>query len=1069
LLKAIAALSGGAAPMAVPALTATPPQAERRQLTLLFADLVGSTALSAGLDPEDMRALLRGYQDAVAGAIARYEGVVAKLMGDGVLAYFGFPRAHEDEAERAVRAGLDVVIAVGRLHAPGGAPLGARVGIATGLVVVGDLIGEGAAQERAVVGDTPNLAARLQALAEPATVVIAPGTRRLVGGHFEYADLGAHAIKGLAEPVRVWRVLGPGRAAGRFEAREAAAGPSPLVGREEELALLRRHWERAREGEGQVVLLSGEPGIGKSRLVRGLRDRLAGEPHTPLLYQCSPYHTGTALHPVIEHLERAAGFARADAAEERLAKLEALLARSAEDVGVVAPLLAALLAIPAEGRYPALELTPQRRKEVTLRALVDRLAGLAARGPVLAVLEDAHWGDPTTLELFGRVVDRARDLPVLVVITFRPEFAPSWAGRAHVAALALSRLGRREAAALVERVSGHQGLPGELLGQILAKTDGVPLFVEELTKAVLEAGLVEVVGDSYVLKGPLPALAVPDTLHASLLARLDRLAPVREVAQVAACIGRGFSHELLAAVTPMAVDELRRALEGLAEAELVFRHGDPPDATYTFKHALVRDAAYQSLLRSRRQQLHARIAQVMEERFPEVMEAQPEVLARHCVAAGLVERAVAYWHEAGRLAVRRSAMAEAVAHFAAALELLASLPAAPERDRTELELRLALGAALNATRGWASPEMGRAYARARELCQELGEDLLLPRAPHGLSLFHVNRAEMDAALEVAEELLRRTAGRGDAAIELIAHRMVGVVLLFRGSLGAAVPHFERVRAAYDRREHALAVLVPQDTGVVGRNFLALASQLQGHPGRALALSLEAGTLAAEVGQPLNSASALHLGCLFHQLRGERALVGERSAALVELATEQGFPHFVGTGTFFRGWAMAAGGAVEQGIAEMRNGLAAKRATGAEVKVPYYLGLLGAAETAAGQLERALLLLADALETVRRTGERWFEAELHRLEGEALLRTVPANIAGAESCFNKAIEVARRQGARWWELRAVTSLARLWAGRGESQEAHDLLAPIYGWFTEGLDTADLRGAKALLDGLQRVPS
>ena len=594
-----------------PAATAPTVQAERRQLTVMFCDLVGSTELSRKLDPEDMSALIRAYQDTVAGELARFEGHVAKFMGDGVLAYFGWPKAHEDDAERAVRAGLAVTEAVGRLSGPGGEPLAARIGIATGQVVVGDLIGEGAAREEAVIGQTPNLAARLQALAEPGSIVISRRTRRLIGGLFDLADLGPQRLKGFAEPLAAFRVEGASHAESRFEALHGQR-LTPMVGREHELGILLERWACAKDGDGQVVLIAGEPGIGKSRLIRALRERLGDEPYTAVSQYCSPYHTNSALYPVIGLLERAAQLDRDDPPEEQLAKLEAVLARSSDRLDEVVPLLAALLGLPANGSYPALSLTPEVQKRRTLQTLVDQLAGLAAKQPVLALYEDVHWIDPSTLEFVNLVIERIRQLRVLALVTFRPDFQPPWTGQAHVTTLTMSRLGRRQGADLVSRVTGEKPLPAEIVEQIAARTDGVPLFVEELTKTVLELGLLEDKGDHYELAGPLPPLAIPATLHDSLMARLDRLAPVKEVAQIGAVIGREFSHELLAVAAPMSANLLGDALEQLVAAELVFRRGQPPEATYAFKHALIQDAAYQSLLKSKRQQLHARIAQVLE-------------------------------------------------------------------------------------------------------------------------------------------------------------------------------------------------------------------------------------------------------------------------------------------------------------------------------------------------------------------------------------------------------------------------------------------------------------------------
>jgi class 3 adenylate cyclase len=670
--------SPGEAPSSPLSKMARTPEAERRQLTVLFCDLVGSTELAAQLDPEDMGAVLRAYQDTVAGEITRFEGHIAKYMGDGVLAYFGWPIAHEDDAERAVRAGLAVTAALTRLAPPAGEPLAARVGIATGMVMVGQMIGEGAAQEQTVVGGTPNLAARLQGLAAPGSAVISQATRRLVGGLFELADLGPQCLKGFAEPIRAWRLVGISAAESRFEAMHSA-GLTPLIGREHELGLLLDRWERAKNSEGQVVLLSGEPGIGKSRITQALHERLAAEPHLRLRYHCSPYHVGSALFPVIDQLERAAGLQPEDTAEIRLDKLETVLSEVTENINEVAPVLAALLWIPTGPRYPPLNLMPEAQKARTFEVLLGQLVGLAARQPVLMVLEDAHWIDPTSAELFGLVMDRIQRLPVLLLMTFRPEFAPPWTGYTHATSLTLSRLGQRQGAQMVERLTSGKPLPPEVLEQILAKTDGVPLFVEELTKTVLESGLLADAGDHFELAGPVPALAIPATLHDSLVARLDRLAPVKEVAQIGAVIGREFPYDLLSAVAPMSANQLGDALEQLVSSELVFRRGTPPGATYTFKHALVQDAAYQSLLNSKRQQLHASIAQVLQQQFPDVGETQPEVLAQHFTEAGLGERAIAYWRRAGELAVGRSANVEAIAHLNKGLELLGTMPDAPER------------------------------------------------------------------------------------------------------------------------------------------------------------------------------------------------------------------------------------------------------------------------------------------------------------------------------------------------------------------------------------------------------
>jgi class 3 adenylate cyclase/predicted ATPase len=1065
LLDAIALLQDGSAPAAAePALTAAPrvAEAERRQLTVLFCDLVGSTELAARLDPEDLRGIMGAYQRCAAAVVERFEGHVAKYLGDGVLAYFGWPRAHEDDAERAVRAGLTVVEDVNSLAALPGTQLQARVGIATGIAVIGDLIGEGAAREEAVVGDVPNLAARLQALAESGSVVISEATRRLVGGLFELEDLGPQRLKGFAEPLAAFRVAGEGRAEGRFEARQTA-GLTPLVGREEEIALLLRRWRQARDGDGQVVLLSGEPGIGKSRLVRELRARLEGEPHVRLLYQCSPHHATSPLHPVIAQLERAAGFARDDSPAAKLAKLDTLLAHGTDRLDQAVPLIAALLGLPSGERYPLPELTPERQKLRTLEVLVEQLAGLAADRPVLVIYEDVHWIDPTTQELLGLAIERIRRLPVLALVTFRPEFTPPWSGP-DVSALALTRLGRRDGGAMVERVAGAKALPDEVSAQIVAKTDGVPLFVEELTKTVLESGLLRDAGDHYELLGPLPPLALPATLHDSLLARLDRLAPAKELAQIGAAIGREFSHALLAAVADRPEPELQAALDELVSSELVFRRGVPPEATYSFKHALVQDTAYGTLLKSRRQQLHARIAKAIEERFPEKAEAEPELLAHHSAQAGLAEKSAKHWQTAGQNAVRRFAMTEAVAHLTAALQLLTGSADGQERARRELQLQLMLGGALLATKGWASAEMYKAYARASELCRQLGDSSQLFPALWGLFMFHNNSADIRAGYEVAQELLKLTESQEDSAFRVLAHRCAGVSLLFQGKFERARTHFCRLISHYDLAKHGLPMLVPHDARVAGRNFLSWIRLIEGHPDEALHQSRTALAEARDHAHPFTVAFALHVNCVFNQVLRQRAIVEERSAQLMALAAEQRFPHLLGTGTFFHGWALARRGEVQLGLEEMNRGLNLKRSTGADIKVPYYLSVLGTAYARAGLPVEALPRLAEASALVDKTEERWFEAEVHRRRADILLRLSKPNRAEGEACLRNAIALAQGQGARLWELRAAISLARLWRDQGRGAQAYDLLAPVYGWFTEGFDTADLKDAKELLDQL-----
>src|SRR6516164_4502405 len=776
ILRAIAELPAAPAPTEAatePALRDAP---ERRHLTVMICDLVGSTALSARLDPEDMRAVIDAYHAACARITRTYDGFLAEFRGDGILAYFGYPRAHEDDAERTVRAGLDIIAAVARLKTHAAEPLAVCIGIATGVVVVG----EGALREHAVVGDTPNLAARLQALAEPGTIVVAASTRRLLGDLFRLRDLGLHKVKGIAEPVAGWAVEGVSDSESRFEAVRMA-GLTDLIGREYELDFLLERQRLAWKGEGQIVLISGEPGIGKSRLAAALAERIAGEPYMRLRYQCSPYHTSSALRPFIAQLERAAGFKADDVPEQRLDKLEALLAGGALQVQAVAPLFAALLSIPFGERYAPLALTSTQQRRRTLAALLDQFEDLARRQPILLSFEDAHWADATSLELLDLTVERMSRLPVLALFTFRPEFGPPWVGLPNVGTLTLGRLDRSNVESMVARVTGGRVLPAEVMKQIVTKTDGNPLFVEELTKTVLEAGILVEDAEGYRLDGPLPPLAIPETLQDSLMARLDRLAPVREIAQIAAAIGREFSYPLVRALVGRDETALKHGLAQLEQAGLVFRRGEPPDAVYSFKHALVRDAAYESLLKSRRHQLHGQIARALEQSFADIVASQPETVAQHFTAAGLVDPAIDYWLNAGHLALSRSANAEAVKHLRQGIELTRSLAPSPERVRKELDFYLALGPAMAATEGDAAPETLRVFSHARELLGDGGTLTEQMTVLWGAYLAHSMRAEHTAARDVAHQCLALAAHHEHPGMSALANRFMGQTLHFMGA------------------------------------------------------------------------------------------------------------------------------------------------------------------------------------------------------------------------------------------------------------------------------------------------
>jgi class 3 adenylate cyclase/predicted ATPase len=1065
LLKAAACLpqpSTLAGSSATPASTLSAvSSAERRQLTVMLCDLVGSTALSADLDPEDLREVISAYHRCVAETVARFDGFVAKYMGDGVLLYFGYPQAHEDDAERAVRAGLALIDAVDQLQTS--ERLRVRIGIGTGLVVVGDLIGSGEAQERAVVGETPNLAARLQAIGEPNTIVVGPMTRHLLGGLFEYRDLGTVAMKGFPQPVQAYQVLRSSAVESRFEAFHSA-GLTPLVGREEELELLLRRWQRATSGEGQVVLLSAEPGVGKSRLVAALQDKLQAEPYSRLRCFCSAHHQGSALYPVIRQLERAAGFTQDDPPAVKLDKLEALLAGAATAAEAM-PLLAELLSLPSD-RYGRVSLSPPAKKERTLQALVRQVEDLSRRNPVLWVFEDVHWIDPTSLELLQVTVDRVQQLPVLLLLTFRPEFSPPWVGQPHVTMLALGRLNRRDTAALVQRVVGDKVLPSAVVHEIIDRTDGVPLFVEELTKAVLEAGAGE--GDAKaVLSRTSPgALAVPATLHASLLARLDRLSPeAKEIAQSGAAIGREFTDDLIRTVSPLPEAPLQSALEQLAASQLIFRRGS---SAYSFKHALVQDTAYGTLLRGKRQALHARIARALEGKFPDIAATQPEVLAHHFTEAGLTENAVTYWRKAGQRAAERSAHAEAIAHLRKGLILVDRVAEPAERAHRELDLQLVLAPVLISTKSWSAPEVEQAYLRARDLCRQAGDVAQLFTVSWGLWLVYQQRCEFKTARDLLDELFALARQSTDPALLLQAHHAAWTTLLNLPDLTACRAHLEAGLAlcrpdAY--RAHKF-LYGSHDAAVCNRYTEAAALWPLGFPEQALAAAHEAVSMARELSHPFSLVLALVFAAMIYQHRREAEPAREQAEAAIAVCAEHGIaPHLEAAGSILRGWAIAVRGQAVEGIAEVRGGLAAVQPTGVRIRRPFYLALLAEASAWAGEVEQGLIALAEAAAAVEETGERRWEAEIYRLIGELTLARRGGDGTEAEACFRRALDVAGRQSAKALELRATASLARLWRDQGKPQQARDLLAPVYGWFTEGFDAPDLREARALLDALR----
>jgi predicted ATPase/class 3 adenylate cyclase len=1047
--------------------TPPPPAAERRQLTVMFCDLVGSTAIAERLDPEELREVVRAYQEVASQVIEQFEGHIAQYLGDGLLVYFGYPQAHEDDPRRAVCAGVGIVEAIAgldtRLRARLDVRLAVRVGIHTGLVVVGE-VGGGARQEHLALGGTPNLASRLQTLAEPGTVVISGGTARLVHGRFALRDLGLETPKGVTAPIRVYQVLGESAAARPLDIE---SGLTPLVGREHEVQLLLERWGHVKEGQGQVVLLSGEPGIGKSRLVQVVKDRLGREPHNRLECRCSPYHRHSAFHPVIDLLQRALQLEREDSAEQRLRKLEVALEQYRMGLPDAVPLFASLLSLPMSDRYPALTLSPLRQRKKILGALLALLAAVAAERPVLLIVEDLHWVDPSTLELLSLLVDQVPTARILALMTARPDFRPPWAPRSHLMQVNLTRLSQRQVSAMVEGVTAGKSLPSSLLDAIAAKTDGVPFYVEELTRMVVESGLVREAETGYELAGPMAPLAIPATLHDSLLARLDRLGAAKPVAQLAASLGREFTHEVIQALSALDEGALEEALATLVDTELLHQSGLPPRAKYTFRHALMQDAAYQSLLRSTRQQYHHRIAEVLADRFPEIVETQPELLAHHYTEAGRVEQAVLYWKRAGRQASARSACLEAIAHLTKGLELLDGLSDRAARAQHELDLQTILAPALMAVRSPAAPEVEQAYARARELCQQIGATPKLIWALEGLWAFYFVRAKYQAARELGEQILDLALRFEAPRFLVVGHQALGTTLLHQGELEPALALLEKGAALAGREpEVPGAFREVNDPGVMCLAFQGQALCLLGSPDRALAKSEEALDLARRFGHPFTRAFALCAAVLVSLCRGDARAAEQQAEAAVKLAREQGFPLWHATGTILRGWALAAEGQGEEGIAQLRKGLGAWDATGAANLRPYFLVLLADACRRARRVEEGRAAVGEALAGIQDTGERLWEAEAHRLEGELSLMRDVGDAPAAEASLKRAFDCARRQGARLFELRAATSLGRLLGAQGRREEARRLLGKAYGGFSEGFETADLREARALLDELSR---
>jgi class 3 adenylate cyclase/predicted ATPase len=1054
--------------------------AERRQLTVMFCDLVGSTSLSEQFDPEDVRDIIAAYRETCVAVLARYDGFPARYVGDGILVYFGYPNAHEDDAERAVRAGLDIADAI---STQSGEPdrvftgaLAVRIGIATGAVVVGDLIGKGTAERDSVVGETPNLAARLQGLAPSNGVIVASSTRSLVDAKFHYEDLGIHLLKGMSERIQAWKVVGPSRVESRFAAA-AGAKLTPLVNRDEEMALLLTRWQEAKERYGQVVILSGEAGIGKSRIVQELRERIGHEAHEQISFQCSPYYTSTALYPFAEQLKLAIGFDREESSGNSLAKLETAVAASGAEVERVTPLLAALVSIHTHDRYPPLELSPRQQKDATVGALAGHFVALAHDKPVLIVFEDAHWIDPTSQELLDLLVDRVRNRSILVVITCRSEFQPGWYALSHNTTLTLNRLSLQLRTLLVERVAGAKKLPKELIDEITVKTDGVPLFVEELTKAVLESSLVSEHDGAYPDSGAFRQLAIPATLTDSLMARLDRMGPFKKIAQIGATIGREFSYNIIRAVTDLPEDLLSAALVHLEDAGLIVRRGFAPDSIYSFKHVMIQNAAHSSLLHSDKKKLHARIAVVLAEMYPERSEREPELLAHHFTESDQSEAAVSFWLKAGRQAAKVGANLEAIGHLRRGLEVVRGNPQIRERDETELVLRLALGTALIAGKGYAAQEVEENYSRALALGHQTDHKPTIFASMRGLWVFNFIRANLAKAHDLSIDLLNFATGdhldeTAEEALQrsgylIEAQRSIAQTLLYQGRFAEAKDHVERGIRLYDAGLHGhLTEIHAIDPGIVLLSYQGYLEWFLGHPEKARLSIDQAISNAEKKRHPFSLAFAWEFGAyLCQHLRDVQGTLDYARRALV-VSSEHGFLHWRYQATILQGWALAELGQIDEGLNQMRAGLEAYKATESWLAASWFESLLASAYFGTGRPDAALRALDDALAIAKRTDENFFLAEICRLQGEIILTLDgPTALADAEDCFARSLEIARRQNAVSWELRTSVSLATLWRDIGKPRQAIDLLAPVVGKFSENSDTVDVRKAVSLLSELR----
>jgi predicted ATPase/class 3 adenylate cyclase/DNA-binding winged helix-turn-helix (wHTH) protein len=1045
----------------LPTAVLQPSAPERRHLTVLCCDLVDAAQLAGQLDPEDFRAVVRAYHQVCTEVIQRFEGSLAQYLGSGLLVYFGYPLAHEDDAQRAVRAGLGMLTALRslqpRLEREVGIRLAVRIGIHTGLVVM-DTPGMGAQQGQVALGYVPNMAVHVHGLAAPDTVVISAATQRLVQEYFHCEPVGPASLGTAAPPLAVYRVLRDRGFQSRFEVM-TVGGFTPLVGREAEVALLRERWAQARAGRGQVVLLSGDVGIGKSRLARLLKEHVAGETYPWLACRCSPYFQQTPWYPLIDLLQRLCQWQQDDAPEDRLTRLEQLLDQYRLPLETTVPLFAPLLGLPLPPeRYRPLAYAPQQQRQHTLDALLALLLAMAARQPLLFIVEDLHWIDPSTLALLGLVIDQGPTAALCTVLTCRPTFQPPWGLRAHITPIALDRLSRPHSARMIEHVAGDAVLPADVVHQIVEHTDGVPLFIEEMTKAVAESVRLQ---EQDGQPDTLPALTIPATLHDCLMARLDRLGTAKGIVQVGATIGREFAYALLRDIMDVEETTLQQELARLVEAELVYQRGVIPQATYLFKHALIQEAAYQSLLRQMRQQYHRRIVDVLEQQYPSVVAAQPDLLAHHATAAGLIPQAVRYWHRAGEQAFQRGAHQEATAHLRHGLALLQTVPEGPVRTQAELDLQVTLGPVLMVMQGVTAPEVERVYTRAYALCQQVRETPQLVATLRGLRHFYQTSGQYQTAQALAERLLALAQSHQDRALLMEAHLAMGLTLLPRGDFTAAHDHLEQALAYQDSalRQRLPDIPHPELACLL---YSGCVLWYLGYPEQARTRIHAGLTMAQQLAHPHQLVWGEHLAAIFYQLCRQEGAMREFADAVVTSAVEQGLQICLIEGMILQGWALVQGHQEETGLAQMQHGIAQYRANGGAAGLPRYLALLAEAYQACGQSEAGLAALAEARTLVAQTGERLYEAEIYRLTGELLLDTGAAS--EAEACLQQALDIARRQQARAFELRAAMSLGRLWQRQGKHQVAQRLLTEVYARFTEGLDSVDLQEATAFLAAL-----